>query len=508
MTPSPTDPRQNLSQKPSRELSHELSTEEKRALLRKLLRSKMDPTSEPFPLTLEQRALWFLQSLVPDSFAYNVPISLRFTPPLDLTSLQSALDTSVARHPALRIQFQEHAGVPRQQAMPPATAPIDVREMPDADAILRQEVLAESRRPFSLDGPLFRAALWRGATADLFLLTIHHLVCDGHSGLLLLHDLGTLYRAARQGVPHQLAPLTATYRDFVTAQQQLLVSDDDGRLWSYWAQQLSGSWENLELPAVRPRPSRMTLRGGSIAFEITPEHAVQLKQLAQRQRTTFYAVVYTAMQTVLYQFTGQTDLVIGTPSSVRTRPEWNSIVGYFINMLPIHVPMTGERSFADQLRLVHGQLMGALAHQEFPFPAMVERLKVARDTTRTPIFQTIVNVSPANQRTFSSGAASSETLFGDSRFEPYLIPSLEGQFDLAVEIVETERGLIGVWKYSTDAFDKETAKRMLDAFQRMLNLAIENAELSLREMVARTSVGAGQLPLRTDEDAEREELTF
>ncbi len=504
MPTPPTDPR------------HGLSTDEKRQLLRKLLHSKIDPTSEPFALTMGQRALWFLQRLVPESYAYNLPVSVRFSPPLDLARLQMALDAVVARHPALRMRFDMEGGTPRQHAIPAAPMSLDVRKAPSSDDALRREVIAESRHPFDLMGPLLRTTLWRSNDSDVLLITMHHLVFDGLSGLVLLSDLGGFYRAAQSGVAYTPAPLTATYRDFVVAEEQLLaqssaieIANHGARLWSYWEQQLTGPWEDLSLPSFRPRPSRMTLRGESLQLDLTSTQVEHLKALAQSQRTTLYAVIYTVMQTLLYQFTGQTDIVIGTPASARTRSEWNGVLGYFVNMLPIRAPIAVDQSFGAQLKLVHSQVLGALAHQEFPFPAMVERLKVVRDPARTPVFQVLVNVIAVNPHISSPGAQMSDNLFSDSRIESYHIPMLEGQFDLAVELLETEQGWKGRWKYNTDALDTETANRMLDAFYTMIDLVAEHSELSIQQLVARAGqLNAGLAAVDLNEDLGREELSF
>lgn len=496
---------------------HGLSTDEKRQLLRKLLRSKIDPTSEPFALTMGQRALWFLQRFVPESYAYNIPISVQFSPALDLACLQSALDAVVTRHPALRMRFEMDGGTPRQHAIPPAPVMLDMREAPSSDDTLRREVIAESRRPFDLMGPLLRITLWRASDSDVLLMTIHHLVFDGLSSVILLNDLKGFYQAAQTGVAYTPAPLTATYRDFVVAEEQLLahngateeIANRGARLWSYWEQQLNGPWEDLSLPSFRPRQSRMTLRGESLQLDLTQTQVERLKALAQSQRTTFYAVIYTVMQTLVYQFTGQTDIVIGTPASTRTHSEWNGVLGYFVNMLPIRAPIDVNQSFGAQLRLVHSQVLGALAHEEFPFPAMVERLKVVRDPARTPIFQVLVNVIASSPHISSPGAETQESLFGDSRVKSYPIPMLEGQFDLAFEILETEQGWKGRWKYNTDALEAETAARMLDAFCTMIDLVAEHSELSIQQLVARAAqLNAGAVVVDLFEDPDREELSF
>jgi hypothetical protein len=486
-----------------------LSIEQKRSLLRQLLAKKVDSALQPFALSRGQQALWFLQRLIPDTAAYNVPIPLRFTPPLDFTAFTTALDALVARHPALRTTCSENEGHPWQQVAATTPCHVEQRTAPASDALLEQQVIADYQRPFSMDGPLFRATIWRGESADVLLLTVHHLMFDATSAGIVLHDLTRLYRAALGEDTAPLPALPASYRDFVTFQENLLDSAEGARLWEFWADTLTGDLADLALPRNPLQPEDLTLRGTSIPFTIPPDRTARIRALAQAQRTTVYAVIFTAVQALLYHFTGQSNLAIGAPVAGRTRADWAEVVGYFVNTLPIRIPFRVDSTFAAYLRTVHDHLGQALDHQDFPFPSMVERLKVARDPGRSPIFQVIVNVTQPIQRvpelTEHSGPTNHGWRFGNSSAEPFVIPQLEGQVDLSVDVFDTRDEMFGSWKYGTQSLEHATAEHLLRQFQMLLDLAAENPNVPMRDLLAR-------LPDITeppqDHDVEREEVTF
>ncbi len=464
-----------------------LNLEEKRELLKKILEARSAKTNSAFPLSYGQRAIWFLQKLAPETFAYNLAFCPRFRPRLNEAALVQALGGLAERHASLRTIFLDGAGEPLQRVEPPAPVEFQSIGAPSDEAALAAAIIADYQRPFPLSKPLFRVTLFRESESDLLLLTFHHLVLDARSVLILCDDLRVLYEAQLSGAAASLRPVTAQYRDFVSWQNAMLRSAEGDDMWGYWREKLTGILPPLELPSARPRPAVFRLLGQSIGFTIDASGAAQLRSLAQRYNTTFYVVMLSALRVLLYQFTGQRDLVIGSPVSARTRPEWAGVVGYFVNMLPLRTLLRPAVSFATLLEASREDAIAALARQDFPFPVIVERMKLHRDPARTPIFQVMLNV-PSSQRQSSQsrvyGATQPGQTFGGSAVEPYEIPQQEGQFELTIEIVESDSGLSGNLKFASDVLDRDMADRMLASLVAILKSAALRPEMPIEELLS------------------------
>jgi non-ribosomal peptide synthetase component F len=277
-----------------------------------------------------------------------------------------------------------------------------------------------------------------------------------------------------------LPPLRASYRDFVSWQRDMIAGPQGQALDRYWSAQLAGELPVLHLRSSRVRPARPSHTGGLVPLSIEPDLLKELRTLARNHRTTLFSVVLLAWSTLLARESGQAEVIVGTPVSGRTRPEWTPLVGYFVNMLPLRVRVDAGQSFASQLSAVTETVREALEHQDFPFSLMVERLRVRRDAAHAPLFQTMLNVQraprlPGIASLFEVGS-STWVPFGDSRLEPFPITQQEGQFDWVLELAEFEESLQGHLKYNDDVGTIEDARRLAGRFKSLLREITFEAE--------------------------------
>jgi NRPS condensation-like uncharacterized protein len=449
----------------------------KRALLKERLAKRL--AAAEFPLSYAQRALWFLQSMAPGMASYNVVVVAVATPALDIQALQRALDFVVSRHPALRTVFGSTNGVPTQRV---AGSPcqIEVMSVPSPHGKeLQARAIEEYRRPFELAEAAMRVVILRAPDRDVFLATVHHIVFDAVSAHVFFNELRAAYEAILEGaIRPQLPTAKLSYRDFVAEQSALLESDHGERLWTYWRERL----ESLPLPLAfpgRPRRDRFTHEGGSVPFSVVGDSYEALSRLTAERRVTLVSVLLAAYSLLLHRLTGQSDVIVGMPVSGRDRLEWESVIGYFVNMLPLRFSFEDGLSFVDHLLRVSEELRSALAHQQFPFPVMVERLKTRRDLGASPIFQAVLNAHSSRRssdfaKLFEAGAE--PVRFGRSTMKHFPVAQQEGQFDVSCEVVDTGERLEGRIKYGDDVLSVADAEHLSLELQRLLGQIVDRPE--------------------------------
>ena len=436
------------------------SLQQKRDSLRALLTEIAAGTTSSYPLSEGQKALWFLYRSAQYSAAYNIALTVRITSAADVAALQQALRGLVSRHPSLRTTFCERDGKILQEIHGRHDVSLQQFDVPGcSNEELRSRIVEEYRRPFDLmRGPVIRVALFsRSNSEHVLLLTVHHIVCDAWSFWLMADEIQTLYDAAINRTRPNLPPLKASYADFVRWQGELTGSIEGERLKDYWQNQLQEKIPVLALPADRPRPSVRAFQGNSHTFNLPDDLMRQVRALARSEGVTLYVLLLAAFNVLLYRYSGQKRFTIGSPTNGRTRTEFAGVVGYFVNLVVLRADLTGNPRFASFLEAVDNTVRGALAHQDYPFPLLVQRLQVARDNTRTP-FTDILFVLQKRQSSLDS--PSSALLL-----DPFEIPQMEGQFDLTLEIEDGGRALL---KYDTDLFNRDTIARMAGHYQALL----------------------------------------
>jgi len=455
-----------LMQGPSlEELEQRLRSETPRAPTPDVATAQGEPA-----LSHGQRALWFLHELAPDSTAYHVSRAVRIRSELDPEALRKALQALVDRHPALRTRFVSEEGQPRQQVLPSVELPFHLEQAAHLDdAALQARISAEAERPFDLrHAPLLRVHVWtRPGGEHVLLLTLHHVVTDFWSLAVLADELGTLYTAARSGTPVTLPPLPLTPSDHARQQHAVLASETSAPGWSFWEKQLAGKLPVLELPTDKPRPPTQTFRGASRGLRLGQALTERLRDVARAHDTTLYTVLVAAFHALLHRHTGQDDLIVGSPTSGRTRAGLAGVVGYFANPVPLRARFTPDLTFSGLISQMRATVLGALEHQDIPFPALVERLHPERDAARSPIFQALL-VLQKSQLGAARGLAGlaleepgEEAALGELRLESWPLPHRAAQFELSLALAETREGLSASMEYNTDLFEAGTIDRML-----------------------------------------------
>ncbi len=465
-----------------------LSPQDKRLLLGRLLREKASSTNSLYPLSYGQQALWFLYQSAPESSAYNTAFAVRIRSNVDVPALKSAFQKLVNRHPSLRTTFPMGDGSPVQKVH--GYQEVCFEEI-DASSWswdeLNRKALEAYQRPFDLEGgPVLRVTLFsRSARDRVLLLTIHHIVSDGWSLWMLLEELRVLYPAQTTGQKAFLPPGTRSYPDYIQWQTDMLASSQGEQLWNYWKNQLAGELPTLDLPTDRPRAPIQTYRGASYPFKVNEKLTQQLKRLAQNERATLYMTLLAAFQVLLYRYTGQEDILVGSPTAARNQSEFAGTVGYFVNPVVLRGNLAGNPTFKDFLGQVRQTTLEAIAHQDYPFPLLVERLLPNRDPSYSPLFQVLFVLQKPQKGELAELMTASEpevrVNWGGLQLEPFLMATEEGQFDLTLEMVEVKESLVGIFKYNTDLFDDATITRMAGHFQTLLESIVANPEQCLAD---------------------------
>ncbi len=346
------------------------------------------------PLSFSQERLWFLDQLEPGSAAYNVSMSLRLAGRLDVASLERALRELTRRHEVLRTTFATVGGRPAQVVHEAARLALDVEDLAGlglaaSEAVARREAEVEAQRPFDLArGPLLRARLLRLAPDDhVLLMVLHHIVTDAWTRGILNTEIAALYEAFHAGRPHGLPELPVQYADYAAWQRRWLQGAVEERLLGYWKKQLAGAPAAIDLPTDRPRPAVLSGRGARRSLDLPLALGRALADLSRRENVTLFMTALAAVAVLLHRYTGQDDLVIGTPVANRTRPETEGLLGFFVNTLALRVRLAGQPTFRELLARVREVCIGGYAHQEMPFERLVQELAPERDLSRTPLFQ-------------------------------------------------------------------------------------------------------------------------
>ncbi|MEW5928737.1 MAG: amino acid adenylation domain-containing protein [Gemmatimonadota bacterium] len=443
-----------------------LSAEEKRRRLAEILRRRAGE-SRSYPASFAQQRLWFLDRLEPGSAAYNLATAVRLEGPLRADVLERALAEVVRRQGSLRTTFSTLNGEPVQTVAPTAEARIRVEELsglPPEERRARVSALAaeESRRPFDLArGPLFRVVLLRAAADDhVLLVTMHHVVTDGWSAGVFFGELWTLYDAFLAGRPSPLPELPIQYADFAVWQRKHLSGEVlEGQL-AWWRERLAGAPALLELPTDRPRPAARARRPGArLRFSVDAELAAALRGLGRAEGATPFMAVLAAFQLLLSRYTGEEDVVVGTPVAGRTRPELEPLVGFFVNTLALRGDLAGDPTFRELLGRVREATLGAFGHQDVPFERLVEELKVERSLAHTPLFQVMFTLQSAPGRPPELPGLEQTLL------QP---PAEVARFDLELVLAEHPDGLHGAFSYDADLLEAATVQRMAGHFDTLL----------------------------------------
>jgi len=436
-----------------------------------------------FPVSFAQQRLWFLDQLDPGNPAYNLPHRLWLTGPLNVTVLESSLSEIVRRHEALRTTFIAEEGRPAQVITPTivaggalSLAVVDLSQLPEAEREAELWRLAAEAAQHRFDlarGPLLRVALLRWDEEEhMLLLTIHHIVFDLWSLGVFMRELAALYEAFSSGKPSPLPELPIQYADFASWQRQWLRGETLENLLSYWKRQLDGAPAFLALPTDHPRPPIQSFRGAAQHFRLSSALSEALKALSRREGVTLFMTLLAAFQTLLYRYSGQEDILVGTFIANRNRAETEGLIGFFVNNLVLRTDLSGNPSFRELLGRVRKVCLEAYAHQDLPFEKLLEELQPQRDLGRTPLFQVMFVLQ---------NAPSSNLKLPGLQVSHLAAQKERSEFDLTLWMSEWGEVIAGSLEYSTDLFEEATINRMLGHFQTLLEGLVAHPDRRLLE---------------------------
>jgi amino acid adenylation domain-containing protein len=419
-----------------------------------------------FPLSFAQQRLWFLDQLQPGSPAYTIAMAYRIKGAVNVAALEKSVNEIIRRHEILRTTFQTIDGQPVQVIVPALSVKFIIETLAEfpveqREAEMQKRAVAEAREPFNLaTGPLLRSRLFQLSEHEhVLLLTAHHIVFDGWSISVFNQELATLYETYIQEKPSPLPELPIQYADFAYWQREWLQGEVLDAELGYWKQQLSGAPSVLELPGDRPRPAVQTLQGGLYSFKLSKALSQALEVLNRRTGCTLFQTLLAAFQVLLYRYTGQVDIVIGSPIANRRHIEIEPLIGFFANTLVMRSDLSGNPTFLELLERVREMTLDAYTHQDLPFEKIVDELRPQRDLSYAPLIQVLFvlqNASDANLKLI------------DLDVQPLEINNRTAKFDLSLELVEAEDGLKGSIQYSVDLFNAATIVRMADHLQVLL----------------------------------------
>ncbi|MUG92217.1 amino acid adenylation domain-containing protein [Scytonema sp. UIC 10036] len=438
-------------------------------------------------LSYGQQALYFLHQLAPESPAYNIVCAIRLQGDLDIPALGRAFQSLVNRHPTLRTTFTSVSGEPVQLIHEHLEVCFQHEDVSTwNEAFLNDRLIEEAHRPFNLEqNPLLRVSLFtryfqeepchaRSPQEHTLLLVLHHIIADFWSGAVLMHELGRLYQAHKAGTTATLSQTALQYTEYVCWQKAMVESPEGERLRTYWQNQLAGELPVLNLPTDRPRPPIQTYCGASISCKLSAALTQKLKNFSRDRGVTLYMTLLAAFQVLLYRYTGQEDLLVGSPTIGRNLADLAELVGYFVNPVVLRAVLSGNPTFEAFLVQVRSTVLNAFKHQDYPFARLVEQLQPMRDPSRSPLFQVMFVL----QKTHLHGQESLAALalgetgvrikLGELELESLGLEQRIAQFDLTLMTAEVKGALSASWQYNTDLFDAATIARMADCFQTLL----------------------------------------
>ncbi len=432
-----------------------------------------------FPLARAQRRLWYQEMIQSSNIAYNIPIALRLVGKLDQGAIEKAFCKIISRHEILRTTFAMENGEPIQLIHADIAFHIEqktIEDLPEQkEELLRKHLAEESQKPFNLvKDPLIRAILYRLTEQEhVLFVNMHHIISDGWSLGIFVREFTEFYTAYIHNSHVSLPDLPIQYVDYAEWQEQWLNENEIQKQFVYWQRTLAQPLPVLDLPLDRLRSPRQTFHGAVVREPLPNALKTSLEKLATEEDATFFIIALAAYQILLYRYSGQTDIIVGSPIANRKQSELENLIGFFVNTLALRSDLSGKPTFRQFLQQTLQTCLEAYTHQDVPFEMLVEKLEGKRDPSRSPIFQTLFAVQNAPL---------------DKIYLPGLtvthIPLDNGgaKFDISLILEPADDGWLATLEYNTDLFTEDTAQRMLKHYRRLLNAAVANPDICINAL--------------------------
>ena len=447
--------------------------------------------SEDLPLSFAQQRMWFIYQMDQQNSAYNEALTIRLTGRLNIDILEQTINAIIQRHESLRTTFPMVEGKPIQKIAPSLKIKllvVNLKDIPQGQ--IDKLIIEELQKPFDLtQAPLLRCTLFDLGYENYILVNVfHHIIIDGWSKGILFKELSEFYQAFLSNSTVFLPELTIQYADFAVWQRQWLQGEILENQLNYWKKQLTAAPPLLELPTDKPRPANPNFRGHSISFQINSELTEKLKLLSQKSGATLFMTLLAALNTLLFRYSGQDDILIGTPTANRNRQEIEPLIGFFVNTLVLRNSLEGNPAFSGLLQQARNVVLEAYANQDVPFEQVVDGLEIERSLSYNPLFQVMFALQNAPLNALELPHLKAQYL---------AVKHQRIKFDLSLilEEIETEQGsyLEGFWEYDSDLFTDERITRMVGHFQTLLKGIVANPQQTVRELPLLTESEKQQL---------------
>lgn len=442
---------------------------------------------EKIPLSFSQQRLWFLDQFETGNSAYNITMAFRIKGTLDLPALQQTCREIIFRHEILRTSFRMLDEYPQQVISAVSTVaqlPVGVVDLSQLSRAMQEAEKAKclheaGNYPFDLaHGPLLYLILLHLEDEYTFIISMHHIIFDGWSQGIFFQEVSLLYRTFlnRQGAP--LAPLPIQYADYAIWQRSETYRKILEKQLGYWKNKLEGAPSTIAIFTDHPRPPRQTFKGATLLFQLPQELIGELRIFCKEENITLFMLFLAVFNILLYRYTNQDDIVIGTLIANRNQPKTEGLLGFFVNTLALRTDLSGAPSFRELLQRVRQMTLGAYAHQDVPFDLLVEELHVQRLSHLNPLFQIL----------FDYQNISSGLMLENLAVQPLPLDTGIAKFDLALSIEDAGHYVQGTCTYSTDLFERETVARMMKCFQNLLDSAISCPDVSITKLSLLTEI--------------------
>ncbi|MBV9914404.1 MAG: AMP-binding protein, partial [Sinobacteraceae bacterium] len=444
------------------------------------------------PLSYAQERLWVLEQLEATGAAYHIPAVIRLSGRLDVDALERSFTELVRRHEVLRTRFAAPDGTPEQVIEPVGRFRLEKEDFADVPAEERERAALRraveiASEPLDLErGRLFRSVLLKlSAEQHVVVVVMHHIVSDDWSMAVLVREVGALYAAFSQGHSSPLPGLPVQYADYAIWQRGWLQGEVLEKQVGYWRERLSGAPAALDLPTDRVRPAVQSYRGAQVRFELSAELFSAAVDLSRRESCTLYMVLLAAFSVVLSRWSGQKDVVVGSPIAGRTHRATEGLIGFFVNTLALRTDLSGDPTFRELLQRVKEVALAAYAHQDLPFEKLVAELNPVRDLSRQPIFQVMINsLLEETPPSFVLPELNASVLAMDevSAQLELKMEEVNAQFELMLRLRQTAQGPICRFEYATDLFDRSTIERLAGHLKTLLEGIVTSPDARVSEL--------------------------